>query len=414
MAISRLFFRAQPGNADEHWSRAAAIFASILLFFAFTQGPVNPSSAKSTEIHSIHNKRKMPAIVLKNENGMEVNILQTGAVIQKLILPAEVDPEGGKRVDIALGFDEEEPYQDSTSPYFGALVGRVANRIANAQFELNGQKYRLAANNGPNCLHGGIMGFSRVTWEISDQGKNEHGQYVELQYHSPNGDENFPGAVTATVLYTLTNDNTLKVEMKATTDAPTPINLAQHTYFNLAGHSSGDILNHTLELVSQYYLPVDDVQIPTGEILPVENSTMDFFSGHTPRRIGERIQELPGGETKGYDHNFALFGLGPDAKDKVKHGMAYKEPKLAATLIDPGSGRGMRLYTTAPGVQFYSGNFLDGTISGKEGTSYQRHAGLCLETQGWPDAINQKNFPDIVIHPGEEYRHIVEYEFYTV
>lgn len=411
MTISRLFCRAQPQDADKLWSRAAAIFASILLLSVFIQGPANPFLATSIAVHS--NKRKMPAIVLKNENGMEVSILQTGAVIQKLILPADLDPQG-KQVDVALGFDEQEPYQDGTSPYFGALVGRVANRIANAQFELNGKTYKLAANNGPNCLHGGIIGFSRVTWEVSDQGNNDHGQFVELQYHSPDGDEGFPGAVAATVIYTLTGGNALKVEMKATTDAPTPINLAQHTYFNLGGHSSGDILNHTLELVAQYYTPVNDVQIPTGEILPVENSPMDFFSEGIPRRVGERIQEVPGDEPKGYDHNFVLFGLGPDAKDKVKHGMAYKEPKLAATLIDPGSGRGMRLYTTAPGLQFYSGNFLDGTISGKEGVAYQRHAGLCLETQGWPDAIHQKNFPDIVIQPGEEYRHVVEYEFYSV
>jgi aldose 1-epimerase len=412
MTVSRLFFKAQPGNADEHWSRAAAIFASILLFLVLIQGPADPLSAPRTVVHS--NNRKMPAIVLKNKNGMEVTILQTGAVIQNIILPAELDPEG-KLVDVALGFDELEPYQDGTSPYFGALVGRVANRIANAQFELNDKIYKLAANNGPNCLHGGITGFSRVTWKVSDQGNNDHGQYVELQYHSPDGDEGFPGSVTATVIYTLmTNSNTLKVEMKATTDAPTPINLAQHTYFNLAGHSNGDILNHTLELVADHWTPVDEVQIPTGEILPVENSPMDFYSEGKPRRVGERIQEVPGGEPKGYDHNFVLFGLGPNAKEKVKHGMAYKEPKLAATLIDPGSGRGMRLYTTAPGIQFYSGNFLDGTICGKQGTTYQRHAGLCLETQGWPDAINQKKFPDIVIHPGEEYRHIVEYEFYSV
>jgi aldose 1-epimerase len=407
MTISRSFCRAQPRDADEHWSRAAGISAAILLFLVFTQGPANPLSIK-TGITNI--ERTMPAIVLKNENGMEVHILQIGAVIQRLILPTDLDPNG-KQVDVTLGFDEEEPYQDGTSPYFGALVGRVANRIANAQFNLNGKTYKLAANNGPNCLHGGIIGFSRVIWKVSDQGKNDHGQFVELKYHSKDGDEGFPGAVDTTVVYTLTGGNVLKVEMKATTDAPTPINLAQHTYFNLAGHQSGDILNHTLELIAQHWTPVDDVQIPTGEILPVKDTPMDFTSTET---VGKRIKDVPGDEPKGYDHNFVLFGLGPDAKGKVdKHGMASKEAKLAATLIDPGSGRGMRLYTTAPGVQFYSGNFLDGSIVGKDQMKYQRHAGLCLETQGWPDAINQEKFPSVVIEPGVEYRHVVEYEFFS-
>jgi aldose 1-epimerase len=354
----------------------------------------------------------MPAIVLKNEQGMEVHILQTGAVIQRLILPADLGNPNGKQVDVALGFDEEEPYQDGTSPYFGALVGRVANRIANAEFNLDGKTYKLAANNGPNCLHGGIIGFSRVQWKVSEQGTNDHGQFVELTYHSPDKDEGFPGAVDATVVYTLTGGNVLKVEMIATTDAATPINLAQHTYFNLAGHNSGDILNHTLELVAEHWTPVNDVQIPTGEVASVKDTPMDFTE--KPRRVGDRVQDVPGDEPKGYDHNYVLFGLGPDAAEKVKHGMAYKEPKLAATLIDPGSGRGMRLYTTAPGVQFYSGNFLDGTVVGKEQVAYKRHAGLCLETQGWPDAINQKNFPSVVIQPGEKYRHVVEYEFYSV
>jgi aldose 1-epimerase len=350
----------------------------------------------------------MAAVVLNNKNGMEVHILKIGAVIKRFILPADLDPHG-KQVDIALGFDEEEPYQDGTSPYFGAVVGRVANRVANAKFQLDGKTYHLAANNGPNCLHGGIIGFSRVTWKVADQGINDHGHYVELSYHSKDGEEGFPGAVDATVTYTLTSNNTLKVEMKATTDAPTPMNLAQHTYFNLAGHASGDILNHTLELTAQHWTPVDDVQIPTGEILPVKGTPMDFFSfTEPPKTVGERIKDVPGDEPKGYDHNFIL-------SEKVdRHGQAFQEPQLAATLIDPGSGRGMRVYTTAPGVQFYSGNFLDGTIAGKDQVQYQRHAGLCLETQGWPDAINQEKFPSVVIHPGNGYRHVVEYEFFKV
>ena len=224
--------------------------------------------------------------------------------------------------------------------------------------------------------------------------------------------QNFPGAVHVSVTYTLTGGNQLRIEMKATTSAPTPLNLAQHSYFNLAGHSSGDILDHTLELVSQHWTPVDKFQIPTGEIVQVKNTAMDFT---TVQRVGSRIKEVPGVEiARGYDHNFVLFGLGPDAKDKVEHGMAFKEPKLAANVIDPTSGRGMRVYTTAPGVQLYTGNFLDGSFKGKDGVAYDKHAALCLETQGFPDAINQPNFPSVVIGPGEMYRHVLEYEFYTV
>lgn len=200
--------------------------------------------------------------------------------------------------------------------------------------------------------------------------------------------------------------------MVASSTAPTPLNLAQHSYFNLAGHASGDILDHTLELNAHHWTPVDKVQIPTGEIVDVQGTAMDFTTVH---RVGDRIKQVPGVEiARGYDHNFVLFGLGPDAKDKVKHGMAFKEPNLAATLVDPKSGRGMRVYTTAPGAQFYTGNFLDGSFKGKEGVAYDKHAALCLETQGFPDAINQPNFPSVVLGPGEEYRHVLEYEFYTV
>lgn len=199
--------------------------------------------------------------------------------------------------------------------------------------------------------------------------------------------------------------------MHAVPEAPTPINLAQHSYFNLGGHDRGTILTHLLTLHGgDHYTPVDDVQIPTGEIASVRGTPFDFT---TPRRIGERIQDVPGAAPGGYDHNFVLFGLGPEAREKVQAGMASKTPQLAATLVDPASGRGMEVLTTAPGVQFYSGNFLDGTVTGKAGAAYGKHAGLCLETQGFPDAVNQPGFPSIVLRPPQEYRHVLVYRFFT-
>ncbi|PSC74817.1 Galactose mutarotase [Micractinium conductrix] len=295
---------------------------------------------------------------------------------------------------------------DGTSPYFGALVGRVANRIAGAQFSLDGKTYKLAANNGPNCLHGGKVGFDKVLWE-AQRANSSGGQAVRLTYTSKDGEESFPGTASVCVTYTLTDANELLTEMRGTTDAATPINLAQHSYFNLGGHASGTVLDHELTIHGDHYTPVDDVAIPTGDITPVSGTPFDFTS---PHRVGERIQDVPGPAPFGYDHNYVLFGLGPDAKSKCgPSGMASDMPQLAATLYHPPSGRGMNVSTTAPGMQFYSGNFLDGTLSGKGGAVYKQHAGLCLETQGFPNAINQDSFPNVVLRPGEEYRHLVVY-----
>lgn len=345
------------------------------------------------------------AIVLRNGKGVEVHILRRGATIQRLLVP----DRAGKIDDVVLGFDDEAPYKDGTSPYMGAVVGRVANRIANATFELDGQHYQLAANNGPNCLHGGKLGYDKVEWQAAP-GASDRGQAVRLTYTSPAGEEGFPGSVQLSVVYTLTESSELWVEMHATTDAATPINLAQHSYFNLAGHASGTILGHQLTLHGgDHYTPVNDVAIPTGDIASVRGTPFDFTSPHI---VGERIDDVPGPAPGGYDHNVVLFSLGPNAKDKVHGGMASETPQLAATLVDPASGRGMNVLTTAPGVQFYSGNFLDGSLRGKGGAAYPKHAGLCLETQGFPNAINTPNFPSVVLRPGEEYRHAVVYHFF--
>lgn len=346
----------------------------------------------------------MEPIVLRNSLGVEVHVLRRGAILQRLLLP---DKSGA--TDVVLGFDEEGPYKDGTSPYFGALVGRVANRIANARFSLDGHTYELAANNGPNTLHGGKVGYDKVEWQAQRE-DGIRGQAVRLTYTSADGEEGFPGTVHVSVTYTLTEASELITEMHATTDKATPFNLAQHSYFNLAGHGSGTILGHELTIHGDHYTPVNDVSIPLGDIIPVRGTPFDFTSQHT---VGERIDDVPGPSPGGYDHNIVLFGLGPDAKDKCPTGMASDTPQLAATLLDPASGRGMHVLTTAPGVQFYSGNFLDGSLRGKGGAVYAKHAGMCLETQGFPNAVNQQNFPTVVLRPGGEYRHVLVYQFFN-
>ncbi|PRW60803.1 Squalene synthase isoform A [Chlorella sorokiniana] len=386
--------RAEAAGLDGFNLAAACAFLCYALFVGLTGKKVLPSGTMEG------------AITLRNGKGVEVHILRRGATIQRLLVP----DRAGKLEDVVLGFDDEAPYKDGTSPYMGAIVGRVANRIANASFELDGQRYKLAANNGPNCLHGGKIGYDKVEWQAAPEASNR-GQAVRLTYTSPDGEEGFPGTVQLSVVYTLTEASELWVEMQAAADAATPINLAQHSYFNLAGHASGTVLGHQLTLHGgDHYTPVDDVAIPTGDIAPVRGTPFDFTSPHT---VGERIDDVPGPAPGGYDHNIVLFSLGPNAKDKVHGGMASDTPQLAATLVDPGSGRGMNVLTTAPGVQFYSGNFLDGSLRSKGGAAYVKHAGLCLETQGFPNAINTPNFPSVVLRPGEEYRHTVVYQFFT-
>ena len=327
----------------------------------------------------------------------QVDICSTGASIQRLFL---VDAHGHLD-DVVLGFDHEDDYRTKNAPYFGCIVGRVANRIAGGTFTLeDGRTCTLPQNNGPNCLHGGIEGFNVKQWKLVDQGEDDDGQFCVLQLFSPDHDNGFPGAVTATVRYSLSYDGSkLRVEMKATIEgSETPINMAQHSYFNFGGHACGSsILDHDLILEADHYTPVDAVQIPTGEIRPVEkDSVMDFRES---RPIGSRINDIEGG----YDHNYVL------RKDPNENATL----SLAATVVHATSGRGMRLYTTAPGVQLYTGNFLDGSLEGKSEVRYQKHGGLCLETQGFPDSVHHKHFPTIILRPGEEYCHIMEYEFFT-
>jgi len=312
---------------------------------------------------------------LKNARGTAAKIIAYGASLQGLWVPDRTN----KLSDVVLGFDDLKGYQ-GPPPYFGGTIGRFANRIAKGKFTLDGREYALALNDGANTLHGGRSGFNRKVWK----GKIVQGARtasVQFTYASADGEEGFPGTLMATVGYALTDEDELKINYLAMTDKATPLNLTNHSYFNLAG--SGDILSHVLQLNATQYTPADATLIPTGEIAPVKGTPLNFTR---PTAIGARIGQLapdPGG----YDHNFVLSG----ENGKLK---------LAARVSDPASGRLMEVWTTEPGVQFYSGNALDGTIQGKGGVAYQKLAALCLETQHYPDSVNHPNFPTTILRPG--------------
>jgi aldose 1-epimerase len=324
------------------------------------------------------------AYTLTNARGMSLRVLTYGAVIQSLLAP---DAQG-RAADVVLGFDDLRGYE-TQSPYFGAVVGRYANRIAAGRFTLDGKTYQLAKNNGPNSLHGGVRGFDKVVWEAASF---QHGDSVGvvLTHTSPDGDEGYPGELHARVTYTLTPDDHVVIDYEATATRATPVNLSQHSYFNLAGAGSGDILDHVLQIDADRLTPVDTTLIPTGRLAPVAGTPFDF---RTAIAIGARIAQsdpqLVAG--KGYDHNWVVTRAAP--------GLVH-----AATLVDPASGRTLDVATTEPGLQFYSGNFLDGTIRGKGGITYGHRAGLCLETQHFPDSPNHPGFPSTILRPGRTYR----------
>ena len=320
---------------------------------------------------------------LTNANGLVAKITNYGTIVTELHVP----DRKGRVGDIALGFDELGPYL-KRHPYFGCTVGRVANRISKARFTLDGKTYSLAANNGPNHLHGGLKGFDKVVWKAEPQ----PGAAVKFTYTSPDGEEGYPGTLAVAVIMTLTDANELSLDYTATTDKPTPVNLTNHSYFNLAGE--GVVLDYEIMIPAEYYTPSDDALIPTGEIKPVKDTPMDFTA---PRPIGSRFAQL----TKtpiGYDTNYVL-----KAHDK---GMA-----LAARVYEPASGRVMEVHTTEPAIQFYTSNFLDGSLTGKRGVGYRQYAALCLEAQHFPDAVNQPGFPSIILRPGQTYRQTTVHKF---
>jgi len=331
---------------------------------------------------------------LTNANGLKARIMTYGGIILSL----EVPDRDGKLGDITLGYDTLSGYIKET-PYFGAIVGRYGNRIGKGMFRLDGVEYRLATNNGENHLHGGVKGFDKVVWDAEGV-KEADGVGVKLTYLSVDGEEGYPGNLNCTVVYTLSDNDELKISYRAKTDKATPINLTHHSYFNLAGQGTRDILDHELMLNADKFTPTDAGLIPTGEIRSVAGTPMDF---RKPTKIGARInadyQPLKFG--LGYDHNWVL--------NKPAEG----QMSLAARVYEPSSGRVMEVFTTEPGIQFYSGNFLDGSITGKGGKVYKHRYGLCLETQHFPDSPNKPNFPSVILRPGRIYKHETIYKFYT-
>jgi aldose 1-epimerase len=320
---------------------------------------------------------------------LTVKVMTYGATITEIDAPDRT----GKPGDVVLGFDSLEGYL-TKEPYFGATVGRVANRIAKGKFTLGGHEYSLATNDGPNSLHGGIKGFDKVVWKAEQPFGTYNAISVKMTYRSPDGEEGYPGNLSVSVTFTVTSNDELKIDYAASTDKPTPINLSNHSYFNLTGRTPESILGHQLILAADHYTPVDETLIPTGEIASVSGTPLNFTQ---MTDIGKRIDELKG-EPKGYDHNFVLNSGG-------------KTLALAARVYEPKTGRVMEMFTTEPGVQFYSGNFLDGSNKGKDGIVYRKHHGFCLEAQHYPDSIHHPNFPSTVLEPGKTYTQTTIYKF---
>ncbi|KAL7192128.1 hypothetical protein ACSBR2_024050 [Camellia fascicularis] len=316
-----------------------------------------------------------------------VKLTNWGATVLSVLLP----DKNGKVDDVVLGYETVEEYKND-STYFGAIVGRVANRIGGAQFTLNGIHYKLPANDGKNTLHGGPKGFSNVIWTVKSYKQDSH---ITFTYDSFDGEEGFPGNLDVSVTYMIIQTNKLAIKMEAKAlNKATPVNLATHTYWNLGGHNSSNILSHTLQLLGSKITPVDSQLIPTGQIVPVEGTPYDFLK---PRAIGSKISELP----SGYDINYVLDSDGDN-----------KHFKKVAVVQDSKSGRKMELWSNQPGVQFYTSNLLD-NVRGKGGFVYSAHDALCLETQGFPDSVNHPNFPSQIVTPGENYKHILVYRFTT-
>lgn len=328
---------------------------------------------------------------LTNAHGLRATISTYGGTLTSLLTP----DRNGQPGDVVLGFDSVAGYTSpqylQAGPYFGALIGRYGNRIGQGRFSLEGRTYTLARNNGPNSLHGGQRGFDKVLW-TAEPGTSPYGQTLTLTYFSPDGEEGYPGNLSVQVVYTLTPDNALRLDYSATTDQATPLNLTNHSYFNLHHGHAPDALGHELTLHADRYTVVDDTLIPTGELRPVQGTPFDFRQPHT---IGARIGQVPGG----YDHNWVLA-----AQQRPR-------PQLAASVYEPVSGRTLEVLTDQPGVQFYSGNFLDGSLQGKGGTVYGPHYGFCLETQHFPDSPNQPHFPGTILQPGHTFRSTTEYRF---
>ena len=369
------------------WLTLLCVGAAFLL--GCVSGPKSPPQIIREPFGRTKDGTPVDLFTLRNSKGVEARICNYGGILVSMKVP----DRHGKIGDVSLGYDYFEDYLKN-NPFFGALVGRYGNRIARGKFSLDGKEYTLAINNGPNSLHGGLKGFDKVVWEPSIRATPD-GAALQLKYLSKDGEEGFPGNLSVTALYTLTEDNGLKLEYTATTDKTTIVNLTQHSYFNLAG--KGDVLKHLVLINADRFTPVDETLIPTGELRPVDGTPFDF---RKPTAIGARIEQ-PDEQLKfggGYDHNFVI----------------NKQPgelAVAAQVSEPTSGRVLEVLTTAPGLQFYTGNFLDGTLKGKGGIVYQKRNGFCMEAQHFPDSPNHPSFPSVVLKPGETYHNTIIYRF---
>jgi aldose 1-epimerase len=328
---------------------------------------------------------------LVNKNGVRAKVMSYGALLTELHVP----DRNGQLADVVLGFDNLESYLKG-HPHFGCTTGRFANRIAKGKFSLNGKEYSLAINNGPNHLHGGPKGFDKRIWKSAPV-ESASGSGVKFGYLSADGEEGYPGNLQVDVTYTLTEDNELRIDYEAVTDKPTPINLTNHSYFNLRGAGNGDILEHELQINADHYTPVDETSIPTGEVRPVAGTVMDF---RKPTVIGSRFNQLTNNPV-GYDHNYVI--------NQSKPG----ELTFAAQCYEATSGRILKVSTTEPGIQLYTANYLDGRFTGKGGTAYRKNYGFCLECQHFPDSVNHPNFPTVILNPGQKYTQTTVHQFST-
>ena len=350
---------------------------------------VSLGGIKKENFHHTIDGKTVDLFILSNKNGLEMSVTNYGAKIVSLHVP----DKNGKMIDVVLGHDSIEEYLKSQEPYFGAVCGRTGNRIAKGKFTLDGLEYTLAVNNGPNNLHGGLKGFNAVVWDAKQIGA----QTLELIYLSKDGEEGYPGNLTTTITYTLTDDNAVQIDYKATTDKATILNLTNHSYFNLSGAGDEYIGDHLLQINADTYLPTDDTAIPYGKAEKVEGTPMDFRNlFEIGARINDDFQQLIFG--KGYDHTYVL--------NKKENELSF-----CAKAISPKTGIEMDTYTTEPGVQLYTGNWMTGEFEAKEGKRYPMRSAFCLETQHYPDSINKPEYPSVVLRPGEEFKSQTIYQF---
>lgn len=373
-----------------YWTHTLAAGALSALLLGCTPAARKTGTITSAPFGTTKDGKPVQVYTLRNANGVEARIINYGGIV----LLIKVPDRNGRMGDVVLGYDTLAEYEKE-SPYFGCLVGRYGNRIAKGRFTLNGQTYTLATNNYPNALHGGLKGFDKVVWNVVRAEVGPRGPRLELGYLSKDGEEGYPGNLSVNAVYTLTDDNALQLDYTATTDKDTIVNLTQHSYFNLAGQ--GDILGHVVYINADKFTPVDSTLIPTGELRPVEGTPFDF---RKPTPIGARIkaddEQLRFGG--GYDHNWVI--------NNPQGGLVVQ-----ARVTEPTTGRVLEVLSTEPGLQFYSGNFLNGTLKGKGGWVYQHRNGFCMEPQHFPDSPNKPNFPSVVLKPGQTYRNTIVYRF---